>query len=215
MKYTACLLAAGRGSRTNLEYNKVFYQFKDGKTVLDKSVELFSQDEDCVKILIVFASYEIEEASKRYASNPKIETTIGGSTRQQSVYNALQHVDTDYVFIHDGARPYLKKEQVQDLKNTLETEDACLLMVPSVDTVKVVEDGYVKTTLVRSTLFNAQTPQAFKTSLLKSCHEQAKKEQREATDDAQLIEWYASTPCKVVLGDSTNTKITNPGDLPA
>lgn len=215
MNYSICILAAGKGSRTNLDYNKVFYKFKDGKTVLDKSVDLFTSDDDCSKIIIVCAEYEKDSVIKLYQENPKVVVTIGGKTRQESVSHGIELVDTDYVFIHDGARPYLDMKQVDALKKTLETEDACLLMVPSVDTVKVVENGYVKETLIRSCIFNAQTPQCFKTKLLKKCHELALQDKKEATDDAQLVELYSNTPIKVVIGDTTNIKITNPGDLPA
>lgn len=215
MKYSICILAAGRGSRTNLDYNKVFYKFKDGKTVLDKSVDLFSSDIDCEKIVVVCAEYEKEEVLKIYESNPKVEITVGGATRQDSVSNGLEKIDSEYVFIHDGARPYLNMEQINELKDILAHEDACLLMVPSVDTIKIVENGYVKMSLDRSLLYNAQTPQCFKTSLIKECHKKAKLENKQATDDAQLVEWYSNVPVKVVVGDSSNIKITNPGDLPA
>ena len=118
-----------------------------------------------------------------------------------------------YLFMMD-ARPYLNMEEVNKLKQTLSDYDACLLMVPSVDTVKIVENGFVKESLDRSLLYNAQTPQCFKTSLLKECHQKALEDQREATDDAQLVEWYSNTLIKVVTGNASNIKITNPGDLP-
>lgn len=212
MKYTICLLAAGKGSRTQLEYNKVFYRFKNGQTVLEKSLNLFLADEDCAQIILVCAEYE-KDKFLAFLKDKRVEIVVGGNTRQQSVYNSLQHVKSDYVFIHDGARPFISDEQIASLKSTLETEDACLLMVPSVDTTKIVEDGYVKETLIRSCVYNAQTPQCFKTDLIKKCHEQAKIDQKEATDDAQLVEWYSDIPIKMVLGDVSNKKITYPTDL--
>ncbi|MCF0107056.1 MAG: 2-C-methyl-D-erythritol 4-phosphate cytidylyltransferase [Holdemanella sp.] len=213
MKYSVCLLAAGKGSRTKLEYNKMFYPLKEGKTVLDVSLQPFLMDTDCKQIIIVCAEHEINHVEKLYKEIEKIEVAIGGSTRQESVYNGLSKVVSPYVFIHDGARPYLKEEQIYDLKKTLEKEDACLLMVPSVDTVKIVEEGYVKETLIRANVYNAQTPQCFKTDLIKKCHEMAKVENRIGTDDAQLVEWYGNSKVKVVIGDASNTKITLPTDL--
>ena len=213
MEYSVCLLAAGKGSRTNLEYNKMFYHLEDGRMVLDVSLHPFLNDDDCKQIIIVCAKHEVDFVKHQYRNEEKVMVTIGGNTRQDSVYNGLMEVTMPYVFIHDGARPYLKEEQIESLKKTLQTEDACLLMVPSVDTVKIVENGYVKETLIREQLYNAQTPQCFKTELIRKCHLDAKESGKIGTDDAQLVEWYGNAPVKVVLGDASNIKITLPSDL--
>lgn len=214
MNYSVCILAAGKGSRTQLDFNKVFFKFNDGSSVLDRSIYLFAKDLDCKEIILVVAKHEQEYVEKLYKSLDKVKITLGGKTRQESVSRGLRLVNSEYVFIHDGARPYLDMEEVVKLKQTLLDYDACLLMVPSVDTVKIVENGFVKESLDRSLLFNAQTPQCFKTSLLKECHQKAFKDQKEATDDAQLVEWYSNALIKVVTGNASNIKITNPGDLP-
>ena len=211
MNYSAIILAAGKGSRTNLNYNKVFYKFEDGKSVLNQSLSFFIQDEDCKQIVVTCAEHEKEYMIQNYQCDARIEIVVGGATRQESVYNALQICDQDYVMIHDGARPYLEVKWIQDLKNALEQYDACLLMVPSVDTMKIVEDGFVKETLERKLVYHAQTPQCFKTNLIKECHAKAKGKQ--ATDDAQLVEWYSDVKIKAVLSSFTNKKITLPEDL--
>lgn len=213
MNYSVCIMAAGMGSRTKLNYNKVFYHLSEEEMVLDRCLSLFLEDEDCLQIIIVCASHEMDFINHRYKDLKKVEVTIGGSTRQESVYNGLQKVTSPYVFIHDGARPYVKKENLEALKETLKTEDACLLMIESVDTSKIVVDGYVKETLTRSMVYNAQTPQCFKTNLLKSCQEKARLDGRIGTDDAQLVEWYSNVRIKMVLGDPQNRKITHPKDL--
>ncbi|MDD7281343.1 2-C-methyl-D-erythritol 4-phosphate cytidylyltransferase [Floccifex sp.] len=213
MNYSVCIMAAGSGSRSKLNYNKVFYHITDQETVLDRCLSLFKEDNDCKQIIIVCAMDEVEQVQNLYKGENKIEVVTGGATRQDSVYNGVQKVKSPYVFIHDGARPYLKKEQLNSLKQTLEKEDACLLMVPSVDTSKIVVDGYVQETLTRSMVYNAQTPQCFKTELLRSCQEKAKLEGRIGTDDAQLVEWYSDVRVKMVLGDESNIKITHPKDL--
>ena len=144
MNYSVIVLAAGRGSRTNLDYNKVFYTFENGQTVLNKSLSVFLSDEDCKQVVLVCADYEKDYVTENYLYDSRIQVVTGGQTRQDSVYNGLQIVDQDYVMIHDGARPFVEKKWILDLKHSLETEDACLLMVPSVDTTKIVVDGYVK-----------------------------------------------------------------------
>lgn len=213
MNYSVIVLAAGRGSRTNLDYNKVFYTFENGQTVLNKSLSVFLSDEDCKQVVLVCADYEKEYVSEHYSYDTRIQIVQGGKTRQDSVYNGLQVVNQDYVMIHDGARPFVERKWICDLKHTLETESACLLMVPSVDTTKIVENGYVKESLERKLVYHAQTPQCFKTDLIKECHQLARNKQVQATDDAQLVEWFADVKVKVVLSSFTNKKITLPEDL--
>lgn len=213
MNYSVIVLAAGRGSRTNLDYNKVFYTFENGQTVLNKSLSVFLSDEDCKQVVLVCADYEKDYVTENYLYDSRIQVVTGGQTRQDSVYNGLQIVDQDYVMIHDGARPFVEKKWILDLKNSLETEDACLLMVPSVDTTKIVVDGYVKESLERKLVYHAQTPQCFKTDLIKECHQLARNKQVQATDDAQLVEWFSKARVKVVLSSFTNKKITLPEDL--
>ena len=196
MNYSVIVLAAGRGSRTNLDYNKVFYTFENGQTVLNKSLSVFLSDDDCKQVVLVCADYEKDYVTEKYLYDSRI-----------------QIVNQDYVMIHDGARPFVEKKWIFDLKQTLETEDACLLMVPSVDTTKIVVDGYVKESLERKLVYHAQTPQCFKTDLIKECHQIARNKQVEATDDAQLVEWFADVKVKVVLSSFTNKKITLPEDL--
>lgn len=213
MNYSVIVLAAGRGSRTNLDYNKVFYTFENGQTVLNKSLSVFLSDEDCKQVVLVCADYEKDYVIENYLYDSRIQVVTGGQTRQDSVYNGLQIVDQDYVMIHDGARPFVEKKWISDLKHSLETEDACLLMVPSVDTTKIVVDGYVKESLERKLVYHAQTPQCFKTDLIKECHQLARNKQVQATDDAQLVEWFSKVRVKVVLSSFTNKKITLPEDL--
>lgn len=213
MNYSVIILAAGKGSRTNLDYNKVFYTFEDGQSVLTKSLSVFLSDDQCKQVVVVCADYEKEYVLENYTYDSRIQVVTGGSTRQDSVFNGLQVIDQDYVMIHDGARPFVKKEWICALKKTLETEDACLLMVASVDTTKIVVDGYVKESLERKLVYHAQTPQCFKTKLIQKCHALAKEKHVQATDDAQLVEWYSDVPVKVVLSSFTNKKITLPEDL--
>ncbi len=213
MNYSVIVLAAGRGSRTNLDYNKVFYTFENGQTVLNKSLSVFLSDEDCKQVVLVCADYEKDYVTENYLYDSRIQVVTGGQTRQDSVYNGLQVVNQDYVMIHDGARPFVEEKWISGLKHTLETESACLLMVPSVDTTKIVVDGYVKESLERKLVYHAQTPQCFKTGLIKECHQLARNKQVQATDDAQLVEWFSDVKVKVVLSSFTNKKITLPEDL--
>ena len=71
MNYSVCILAAGKGSRTQLDFNKVFFKFSDGTSVLDRSINLFNEDPDCKEIILVVAKHEQEYVEKLYQNLDK------------------------------------------------------------------------------------------------------------------------------------------------
>ena len=194
MNYSAIVLCAGKGSRSGLTYN------------------IFLNDERCKQIVVVTKEEELDDL-KKLISSKKIDYVFGGKERQDSVYNGLQVVKEDYVLIHDGARPYLKKENIDDILECLNKNNACLLVVPVKDTIKVCMDGNIVKTLPREQLVQAQTPQAFKTELIKRCYQKGKDQNYIATDDASLVEYFENIEVKAVLGSYSNIKITTPDDL--
>lgn len=211
MNYSAIVLCAGKGSRSGLTYNKMLYRFKN-KTVYEMTMEIFLNDERCKQIVVVTKEEELDDL-KKLISSKKLDYVFGGKERQDSVYNGLQVVKEDYVLIHDGARPYLKKENIDDILECLNKNDACLLVVPVKDTIKVCIDGNIVKTLPREQLVQAQTPQAFKTELIKRCYQKGKDKNYIATDDASLVEYFENIEVKAVLGSYSNIKITTPDDL--
>lgn len=211
MNYSAIVLCAGKGSRSGLTYNKMLYRFKN-KTVYEMSMEIFLNDERCKQIVVVTKEEELDDL-KNLISSKKIDYVFGGKERQDSVYNGLQVVKEDFVLIHDGARPYLKKENIDDILECLNKNDACLLVVPVKDTIKVCIDGNIVKTLPREQLVQAQTPQAFKTELIKRCYQKGKDKNYIATDDTSLVEYFENIEVKAVLGSYSNIKITTPDDL--
>ena len=211
MNYSAIVLCAGKGSRSGLTYNKMLYRFKN-KTVYEMTMDIFLNDERCKQIVVVTKEEELDDL-KKLISSKKIDYVFGGKERQDSVYNGLQVVKEDYVLIHDGARPYLKKENIDDILECLNKNNACLLVVPVKDTIKVCMDGNIVKTLPREQIVQAQTPQAFKTELIKRCYQKGKDQNYIATDDASLVEYFENIEVKAVLGSYSNIKITTPDDL--
>ena len=211
MNYSLILLCAGSGKRTGLKYNKIFYKINH-QTVYEMNISHFLEDTKCKQIIVVTKENEIEDI-KKLVSDSRIEYVFGGQERQDSVYEGLQKVKEDYVFIHDGARPYVNKKSIDDLVECLKDYSAGLLMVPCKDTIKEVKDGIVVKTLKRETLMQAQTPQVFKSEDIKMAYQKAKDEGFVATDDSQLFERYIDKEIKVVLGDYGNLKITTQEDL--
>ena len=205
MQYSAVIVAAGSGQRMKLGYNKVFHQI-DHRTILDITIQAFRSDDDCQQIIVV--------------TNPEnaalvpcdVECVNGGELRSHSVINGLKLVKYPYVMIHDGARPNLSLQSINDLKTALLTHEACLLMVPCKDTIKIVKDGFVKETLDRSVLYQAQTPQAFKTELIDAAY-QLIQEGENYTDDASVLEKHLGIHSYCVIGDYDNIKVTTQEDL--
>lgn len=206
MKYDVVIVASGKGQRANLGYNKAFYKMKDNKTVLEHSASLFVEDEDCVNIIIVTN----EEYFSSVFNNEKIILTTGGKERNDSVRNGLKKVESEYVLIHDAARPYLNKESLNEVKKAVEEHKAAILAKKSIDTIKVVKDGVIVNTLDRNFVYMAETPQAFETKLLKECHEKCK--DMIYTDDASILE-SLGYDVYVVESKFNNKKLTVEADF--
>lgn len=212
MEYSVVMPCAGVGSRMQLGYNKLLLKMKNGKTVLENTMTIFLADDDCKQVVLVIGKQD-QTTIEPLIHDHRVELVEGGKTRQESVYHGLQAVKYDNVLIHDGARPFLKTETLQRLLVCLVKHEACLLMVPAKDTIKVVENGVVINTPKRELMYQAQTPQAFKTAIVLEAFQQANKEHFIGTDDASVVEACGHSKIQVVMGDYDNIKITTPEDL--
>ena len=204
MTYQAILLAAGNSSRSALPYNKVLHLIED-KPIIYLSASNFINDERCNKILLVCKEEEINTFKEVFVGIDKIEYVIGGNTRQESVNNALTHIDSDYVLIHDGARPYYSSNLLNEIVDKLNDHNAVIPAIKVIDTLKVVKVNKVVKTLNREEVVRVQTPQGFKTSLIKTAHNKAIK--NTYTDDSSMVE-ELNEEVFVVEGETTNIKFT-------
>lgn len=204
MKYDAIVVANGTGTRAELGFNKVFFVMNNNKTVLENACSVFINDNDCEHIIIV-----TDEQDKVF-KNEKIILVNGGPKRIDSVKNGLTKATSEYVFIHDGARPFLKKEDNDKLKNALMTYDGALLVSKNVNTIKLVKDGTVEKTLNREQIYNALTPQVFKTNLIIDAYNIVALE--DITDDSMVFEKMGHK-VKAVEGEPTNIKLTTRKDF--
>ncbi|MDD7227507.1 MAG: 2-C-methyl-D-erythritol 4-phosphate cytidylyltransferase [Firmicutes bacterium] len=208
MDYSCVIVAAGKGSRMNLGYNKAYYMLDD-KCILEHTIKAFKDDHDCKEIIVVC---DIDDF-KAHIKDDDVILVSGGATRSDSVYNGLQKVSYEYVMIHDGARPYVSSKILDDTKQCLSKHNACLAMVDCKDTIKKVVDNKVVKTYVRSTLKNAQTPQSFKTSMIIEAYQKAMADNFVATDDASIYEVYGNDDVYVIEGSYDNIKITTIEDI--
>lgn len=220
-KVTAIVLAAGRGKRMNSSVAKQFLQLQ-GKPVIYYALKAF-EDSIVDDIILVtggdMLDYCRDEIATAYDFKKVIKVVEGGKERYNSVYKALLAAEpTDYVLIHDGARPFIRPELIQRLTEQVQQDKACILGVPMKETIKVVDqNGTISATPNRNSLWVAQTPQAFEYSVIRKAYDMLHEtEDREAygiTDDAMVCETFLKQPVKVVMGDYNNLKLTTPEDL--
>ena len=197
------LLLGGRGSRFGGQKQFLTYKGKFLFEYLLRRVEdLFSE------IVLVVPEGHLDFFKEKY---PRYKVAVGGKERQFSVYNGLGEVSEPIVAIHDGARPFASRQLFERLLN-LGGCDGKIPVIPLRDTIKKVSpEGVVLETLKRDELVAVQTPQVFKTEILKGCHERALREHFLGTDDASLLERCGYKIC-TERGETFNFKITYPED---
>lgn len=213
MNYSVIVVAAGKGSRMGLGYNKVYVPLQDHRPILEHTLSVFDTDKECAQIIVVTEREDYEQYMHCSFSKP-VELVAGGATRQESVRHGLALVREKYVLVHDGARPYVSHENIADILTALKNSKAACLMVPVKDTIKVVnEKGEIVSTPDRSTLMAAQTPQGFETEVLRMSMQKAEEIGFTGTDDSSIVERCSDCSVKAVSGDYRNRKITTREDL--
>ncbi len=220
-KVTAVILAAGQGKRMNTTVSKQFLMLED-KPILFYSIKAFEESR-VDEIVIVCGHGQVEYCTHNiitpYGFKKVISVVEGGEERYDSVNRALLAIDnTNYVLIHDGARPFVSSDLINEVIDNVKEYGACIVAAPVKDTIKTVsEDGWIKETPDRKLMWLAQTPQAFKYSLIKKAYklifEENESDRKTVTDDAMVYERYIDQPIKVVKGDYYNIKITTPEDM--
>ena len=219
MKSTAIVLAAGQGKRMNSKVQKQFLLIK-GKPFLYYSLSCFQNSREIEEIIVVtgkdsinFCKQEIIEA---YGFSKVKAVIAGGRERYDSVYAGLCACeDSDYVFIHDGARPFLTEDMIRRGKEAVLASGACVIGMPSKDTIKIAdENGMVASTPSRSLVWNIQTPQIFSYTAIREAYERARQQNMaDITDDAMVMERFGNMKIKLVEGSYENIKITTPEDI--
>ena len=217
-KTVAIVLAAGQGKRMNSEVAKQYMLIKD-KPVLYYSLKAF--EESCIdEVVLVVGAGETQYCRKEivlnYGFKKVVKIVEGGLERYHSVYNGLLGVENaDYVLIHDGARPFLTTKLIHNIIEEVEKFKACVVGVPSKDTIKIVNDQLqVVDTPDRSLIWNVQTPQAFEYKIVREAYDLLmKQEDINVTDDAMVVEAMSGYPIHMMWGTYQNIKITTPEDI--
>ena len=218
-KCTAIVLAAGQGKRMHSKVQKQFLEIGQ-KPVVYYSLHCFQESPRIQEIILVTSKEMIpyceKEIVEKYGFGKVTRIVEGGKERYDSVYAGLKACkDTDFVFIHDGARPFVTVEMVERGYQAVVKTGACVLGMPSKDTVKLAdEEGYIKETPDRKIVWNVQTPQIFSYKLICTAYESIQqKDMSNVTDDAMVVEQETGTRILLVEGSYQNIKITTPEDL--
>lgn len=219
MKNVAIVLAAGQGKRMNSKVQKQFLLIKE-KPVLYYTLNAFETSTQITDIILVTGKDEIEycrkEIVEKYGFNKVRKIVAGGKERYHSVYNGIQAIDeADYVFIHDGARPFVDGEIIARVCDAVKKYKACVVGMPVKDTIKIAdEEGYAQQTPDRRKVWQIQTPQTFAYDLIKEAYEKLLAEEPDGiTDDAMVVETMTNHKVKLIEGSYRNIKITTPEDL--
>ncbi len=206
------IMSAGSSSRMN-GVDKQLLEL-DGKPVLRRSVEAFLGISEIGEILVVSGEAAAEGYRKALEGLPVRVVAKGGATRQQSVFGGMEEVspEADFVAIHDGARPLVRKEDIRRVLEDAGKYGAAVLGVRVKDTIKETENGIICGTPDRSRLFQVQTPQVFRKQEYLEAMKTALQENLDFTDDAQLFE-RTGRLVHLTEGSYSNLKITTPEDL--
>lgn len=216
---TAIVLAAGQGKRMGTKVHKQYLEL-DGKPVLYYSLKVFAQSEVIDEIYLITGAGEEEycrrEIIEKYRITKVTKILQGGAERYLSVWNGLQEIEEEgYVFIHDGARPFVNDEMIARAFREVKQHKACVVGMPVKDTIKVVDhNDFVENTPDRERLWMIQTPQVFENHIIKGAYSMLMRESYiNVTDDAMVAEQMLKYPIKLVCGSYENIKITTPEDL--
>lgn len=222
---TAIILAAGQGKRMQSEVHKQYLLIQD-KPVLYYSLQVF-ENSFIDNIILVVGKGEEEYCRKEIVDKygfAKVRVIVeGGKERYHSVAYGIKAIkwDCDYIFIHDGARPFIDEDILERAFEQVQKSKACVVGMPVKDTVKIADTaGFVESTPNRSRVWQIQTPQVFEAELITKAYERLLVEEVPLlssgvviTDDAMVVEYFTKLPIKLVEGSYRNIKITTPEDL--
>ena len=215
MKISCIVVAAGKGTRANLGYNKAYYDL-GGRTVLETTLCALI-DSPIDEIVPVIGKDDAEVYARMIPPLNKVKAPVfGGDTRRDSVQNGLHAVseDTDIVLVHDAARPFVTREIIEAVIRDASEYHSAVICTKLTDTVKRV-DGNMNAVATedRRALVTVQTPQGFDFKMLKRAYESLPADEM-ATDDAYLFEkCYGQVHLTTAPGADKNKKLTNPEDF--
>ncbi|MCW8975971.1 MAG: 2-C-methyl-D-erythritol 4-phosphate cytidylyltransferase [Sedimenticola sp.] len=217
-RYWAVVPAAGIGSRMGESVPKQYLDL-NGRPVIEHALQVLVDHSAISRVVVAISETDHWWQTVSLSTHRKIQSVPGGIERSDSVLNGLlslheQANETDWVLVHDAARPCLNRDDLDKLIDTVSDHPVGgLLGYPLSDTIKRVDGELsVLETLPREQLWRAFTPQMFRYGVLRTALEQARTNGVAVTDEASAVERQGVQP-KIIEGRSDNIKITRPEDL--
>jgi 2-C-methyl-D-erythritol 4-phosphate cytidylyltransferase len=225
MQVFAILPAAGLGTRMAASQPKQFLELS-GLPILIHSLRAFAAAPRVTAIYVAVRKSEMERVEAQIAEHSgeaglagRVRVVEGGDSRQESVAHALAALDSaedDVVLVHDAVRPLIDVATIERTIDAVMEHGAAIVGLPAIDTVKQVErtahGALITSTIPREYVVLAQTPQGFRSGLLRRAFAEATADGFVGTDEASVVE-RAGHAVAVVPGSQVNLKITQPGDL--
>ena len=224
MKVVAIIPAAGLGTRMakaspeHSGMSRKQFMMLDDHPIAIHTIRKFVASSKVDEILIAMRAEDMasfKETLEKEGFSKPVRIIEGGRNRQESVGNCLAQIsetEVDLVTVHDAVRPFVTVAQIDESIAQAAADNAVILAIPPVDTIKQVSRTIVRSTLLRERIVLAQTPQVFKTSLLKRAFAQALQDGYTGTDEASLVE-HLGEDVHVMMGSDRNIKITRPTDM--
>jgi len=226
MKVIVVIPAAGMGTRMAAAGSRppVLKQLAElhGAPVLVHTLRRFASHPQVSEIYVALRPAEVEAFQERLSHEKlgrQVHVVEGGEHRQESVSNALAAVNADsqdLVLVHDAVRPLVDEETITNVIQAAERYGAAIAAIPAVDTIKQVErtaeGAVVRATIPREHIVLVQTPQGFRSDVLRKAMTEASRDGFVGTDEASLVE-RSGHEVVVVMGSARNLKITTPADL--
>lgn len=223
MRVSVILPAAGLGTRMRAAAeatgtSRKQFMLLEGVPILVHTVRKFICSHHVTEVVVALRPEDIpwvEEMIAREKLHKPVRCVEGGETRQESVANALASVGqgVDLVAVHDAVRPFVSQEIISEVILEAFHHGAAIVGIVPVDTVKQVHRHAVRGTLNRDRLVLAQTPQVFRTELLREAFARAREDGFTGTDESSLVERLETVEIRVVAGSDRNLKITRPSDM--
>ncbi len=217
MSVLAIIPAAGTGIRMGGNTPKQFLSL-EGIPIFVHTLRKFAASDAIDEIFLGLRPEEMDRATQEIALQnfaKPVRLVAGGDSRQETVARCLDQAapDTEVVVVHDAVRPFVELAMIQQIVDAARKDGSVILGIPSVDTVKKVERQTITGTIPRQRIVLAQTPQAFRFTILRKAFDRALSEGYFGTDESSLVE-HDGCEVKVLMGSDRNIKITKPSDLP-
>ncbi len=221
----AVVLAGGIGSRMGNSDTPKQYLMLGKNPIIVHSIEKFYVNPKFEHIIVLtpeaWISHTANMIKKSMGDTDRISVIAGGSTRNETLYNAIKFIETNYglsedtiIVTHDAVRPFVTHRIIEENIEAAAKYGACDTVVPATDTIVESLDGEIISQIPnRATLFQGQTPQSFKALKLKNLYESLTDEEKDILTDACKIFAMKGEPVHLVHGEVFNMKITYPFDL--